>query len=218
MEISCLKHIPLFRDVDERLILKLIQEHEIYERQYKKNTTVHSRGEICTLIDVVLAGKLVSYSLAQNGSESIMFEFNSRSLIAANLIFGDNNRYPFNIYSTTDCHLLHLTKSAVCELLKDYSFVMQFVRSLSQNSQGMNRKIVMFTQKSLRENVLDYIAALSIEQQSDTVTLPLTKKQLADYFGVQRPSLFRVLKELKDEGLIEVNNREIILHKGTHMV
>ena len=70
MEISCLKHIPLFRDVDERLILKLIQEHEIYERQYKKNTTVHSRGEICTLIDVVLAGKLVSYSLAQNGSES----------------------------------------------------------------------------------------------------------------------------------------------------
>ncbi|MGI6124540.1 MAG: Crp/Fnr family transcriptional regulator, partial [Acetivibrionales bacterium] len=113
------------------------------------------------------------------------------------------------IYCMTDCCLLHITKRAVCILLENYNFVMQFVKSLSQNSQGMNRKIVMFSQKSLRKNVLDYFYGLSIKQQSDMVTLPLTKKQLADYFGVQRPSLFRVIKELKDEGLIEVFNRKI---------
>lgn len=212
MKISHLKQHPLFSGTNENILLKLIQELEIYERQYKKNTTVHSRGENCTMMEVVLSGVLVSYSLAQNGSESRMFEFKSGSLLAANLLFGNNNHYPFNIYCMTDCHLLHLTKSAVCELLKDYSFVMQFVRSLSQNSQGMNQKIVMFTQKNLRENILDYLTALSIEQQSNRVMLPLTKKQLADYFGVQRPSLFRALKELKDEGLIEVNNRIIIVH------
>lgn len=114
---------------------------------------------------------------------------------------------------TQDCCLLHITKSAISELLKDYNFVVEFVQSLSQNSQGINQKIVMFTQKTLRDNILDYLAVLTIKQQSDTVTLPLTKKQLADYFGVQRPSLFRELKKLKEEGLIEVNNRNITLHK-----
>lgn len=212
MKISSMKQIPLFKGVDEKIIMKLIDEHDIYERQYKKNTTVHSHGEISAVMDVVLSGNLVAYSLAQNGSESIMFEFKSRSLIATNLLFGDNNRYPFNIYSMTECCLLHLTKKAVCELLKDYSFVMQFVHSLSQNSQGMNRKILMFTQKTLRENILDYFTALSIEQNSDIIKLPLPKKQLADYFGVQRPSLFRTIKELKDEGQIEVNNKEIKLN------
>ncbi len=216
MNIRELRQIPLFSDVDEKIILKLIQENEIYERQYKKDTTVHSRGESCTMLDVVLSGKLVSYSLAQNGSENILFEFKTKSIIAANLLFGENNRYPFNIYSMADCYLIHLTKSAICELLKDYSFVKQFIRSLSQNSQGMNQKIVMFTQKSLRDNILDYLMALSIEQQSNTVMLPLTKKQLADYFGVQRPSLFRVFKKLKEEGLIKVNNREIILNKNIY--
>ncbi|MHB8127610.1 MAG: Crp/Fnr family transcriptional regulator [Mobilitalea sp.] len=215
MKISSLKHIPLLMDVDETILSELIKEHEIYDSQYKKNTTIHSQGEKCSMLDVVLTGSLVAYSLAQNGSESVMFEFTSGSIIAANLLFGDNNRYPLNIYCMTDCRLLHLKKTAVCTLLKNYNFVMQYIQSLSQNSQGMNRKIFMFTQKSLRKNILDYLTALSIEQQSDTVTLHLTKKQLADYFGVQRPSLFRTLKELKEEGLIEVNNRKIIIRKDT---
>jgi CRP-like cAMP-binding protein len=209
MKIINLKQIPLLADVDEQLLSDLIKEREIYECKYKKNTTVHSREDECSMLDVVLSGSLVAYSLAENGSERVMSEFKSKSIIAANLLFGDNNQYPFNIYCMTDCCLLHITKRAVCILLKNYNFVMQFVKSLSQNSQGMNRKIVMFSQKSLRKNVLDYFYGLSIKQQSDMVTLPLTKKQLADYFGVQRPSLFRVIKELKDEGLIEVFNRKI---------
>lgn len=213
MKIGRLKQIPLLMGVDENTISGLIKEREIYERQYKKNTTAHSQGEICTMLDVVLSGSFVAYSLAQNGSESVMFDFNKSNIIAANLLFGDNNRYPLNIYCMTDGRLLHIKKSAVCKLLRDYNFVMQYIQSLSQNSQGMNRKIVMFSQKSLRKNILDYLAALSIEQQSDIVTLPLTKKQLADYFSVQRPSLFRTLKELKDEGLIEVNNRKIVIRK-----
>lgn len=213
MKNNRIKQIPLFSNVDEKIILKLIQNYEIYKKQYNENTTVYSRGESCTTMDIVLSGKLVSYSLTQIGSERIMFEFRSKSIIAANLLFGNNNSYPFNIYCMTDCCLLHITKSAISELLKDYNFVVEFVQSLSQNSQGINQKIVMFTQKTLRDNILDYLAVLTIKQQSDTVTLPLTKKQLADYFGVQRPSLFRELKKLKEEGLIEVNNRNITLHK-----
>lgn len=207
-----LKKIPLLTEVDEKVLSSLIKERKIYEKRYNKNTTIHSRGKDCTALDIVLEGNLIAYSLAQNGSENIMFEFGRESIIAANLLFGDNNHYPFNIYSVTDCRLLHLEKSAVCKLISHYDFALKYIQSLSQNSQGMNRKIAMFSQKSLRKNVLDYLTALSIEQKSDTVLLPLTKKQLADYFGVQRPSLFRILKELKDEGLISISNREITIN------
>ena len=125
--------------------------------------------------------------------------------------FGEQNRYPMNIYCTADCVLLHVSESGVRALLKEHGFVMQFVQSLSLNSQGMNRKIAMYTQKSLRENLMDYFLALSAEQKSNTIVLSTSKKQLADYFGVRRPSLFRELKKMKDDGLIEVANKEIIL-------
>lgn len=213
MKTSNFKNIPLFSDVDDNIFEKLVKSGDIHESRYNKNATVHSQGEECNVLDVVLSGSLVAYSLSQNGSENVMFKFRSKSVIGANLLFGDNNRYPLNIYCMTDCRLLHINKSGVSELLKDYNFVIQYIKSISQNSQGMNRKIVMFSQKSLRTNLLDYLDALSLEQNSKTVTLPLTKKQLADYFGVQRPSLFRVFKELKDEGIIDIDNRKITIRK-----
>ena len=79
------------------------------------------------------------------------------------------------------------------------------------NSQGMNRKIAIYTRKSLRDNLTNYLLALSAEQKSKSVLLPVTKKQLADYFGVQRPSLFRELKRMKEEGLIDIENRKIMV-------
>lgn len=206
-----LKHIPLFCETDRKVLMYLIQEKQIYKRSYHKDATVHEQNTECYVMDVVCSGNLVAYSLAPNGSESVVFEFETGSIIGANLLFGNQNQYPMNIYCTADSVLLHISKSGIEELLKGYDFVMQFVQSLSMNSQGMNRKIAMYTQKSLRENLMDYFLALSTQQKSNSVVLTVTKKQLADYFGVQRPSLFRELKQMKDEGLIEIANKRITI-------
>lgn len=206
------KNIPLFYGVDLKVLECLIDQKQISQYSYYKGITLHEQHTECFDMDVVLSGKLVAYSLATNGSETIVFEFEKGSIIGANLLFGEQNKYPMNIYCTTDCILFHISKFGVSELLKEYNFVMQFVKSLSLNSQGMNKKIAMYTQKSLRENLMDYFLAISTAQKSNTVVMPITKKQLADYFGVQRPSLFRELKRMKDEGLLEIENKMIILN------
>lgn len=178
---------------------------------FVKNQTVYNRGEECEAIDVLINGELVAYSLSQNGNENIVFNFNKGSIIGANLLFGNINRYPLTIYCTSDCKLMSISKDEVCKLLKNSNFAMNFIKNLSLNSQGMNTKIAMSAGKSLRENIIDYLTALSVEQKSNTVLLPMSKKQLADYFGVQRPSLFRELKRMKDEELIESKNKQVVL-------
>lgn len=206
-----LKTMLLFCGTDLKVLEHLINKRQISKKTYRKDTTVHEQNTECSGMDVIYSGKLVAYSLASNGSETIVFEFEEGSIIGANLLFGEQNRYPMNIYCTTDCILFHISKSGIIELLKDYGFVMQFVKSLSYNSQEMNQKIAIYTQKSLRENMIDYFLALSTAQKSSIIVLPITKKQLADYFGVQRPSLFRELKRMKDEGLVEIENRKITI-------
>lgn len=207
-----LKNLPHLKDVDQKVLESLILSNQIIKRSYNKGITVHEQYSECYGMDIVLSGNLIAYSLASNGSETIVFKFCEGSIIGANLLFGEQNRYPMNIYCTAGCTLFHISKIAVSKLLKEYSFVMSFVKSLSLNSQGMNKKIAMYTQKSLRENLMDYLVALSAVQKSKTIILPISKKQLADHFGVQRPSLFRELKRMKDEGLIEIDNRNITIH------
>ena len=206
-----LKSLSIFSGINHRFLERLILEKQIYKQTYYKGATVHEQNTGCTVMDVVCSGRLVAYSLAANGSETVVFEFGTGSVIGANLLFGGQNRYPMSIYCTEDCGLLHISKLGIEQLLKEYDFMMQFIKSLSLNSQGMNRKIAMYTQKSLRENLMDYLLALSTQQKSESVLLPITKKQLADYFGVQRPSLFRELKRMKDEGLIEIANKKIYI-------
>lgn len=199
--------ISLFKDVDKFLLKNV----DMIKKKYTKGSTVYEKGVVCNSLDIVLSGNLVAYATSSNGSESRVFSFEKDNTIGANLLFGNINRYPFNIYATTNCELLHINKDAVEELLKNYEFTLSFVKILSLNSQVMNQKIAIYTQKTLRENLMDYFSTLSLQQNSRLITLSMSKKQLSDYLGVQRPSLFRELKKMQDEGLIFVSNKEIQL-------
>lgn len=211
MIIEEIRHIPLLSEIDTAVLDRCIAENQLFVRHYAKRAMVHHQYEACSVLDVVLSGNLAAYSLSENGSANSMFEFRENSIIGANLLFGDNNIYPLNIYSVTACDLLLISRNGVMEFLHDYHFVMQYIKSLSLNSQGMNRKITMLTQNTLRENLMDYLKQQSIIQGSSKIVLPFSKKELADYLGVQRPSLFRELKKLKEEGTIEIDNRTIRL-------
>lgn len=211
MTMDEIRRVPLISEIDAAVLNRCIAENQIFIRHYAKRVTVHHQHDACDTLDIVLSGSLAAYSLSENGSEVTMFAFRKDSIIGANLLFGDNHAYPLNIYSVTACDLLHATRSAVMELLHEYHFVLQFVKSLSMNSQGMNRKITMLTQKTLRENIMDYLKEQSILYESSDFVLPISKKELAHYLGVQRPSLFRELKKLKQEGIIEIENRRVRL-------
>lgn len=206
-----IQNIPLFSHLPPDAVMPLVAEHQIYWKSYAKGATVYNQKDRCETFDTVLSGSLIAYSLLENGSVMTMFEFPKGEMLGANLLFGDTNAYPFTIYCMADARLLHVTPRAVSAFLRDYSFTMQFVRMLSCNSQKLNRKITMVTQKTLRENLLDYLRQQAIQQRSHSIVLPISKKQLADYLGVQRPSLFRTLKILKEEGAIDISNRVIRL-------
>jgi CRP-like cAMP-binding protein len=208
-DLDTLKMMPLFSEVSD--IAGYISNRGICFQRYNKGVTVYNHSESCASLDVVLSGNLIAYFLAENGSATTVFEFGPGSILGANLLFAEINKYPLNIYCLSDCALAHIDKAAVKELLHNYGFVMEYIKSLSRNSQGLNQKIAMYSQKTLRDNLIDYLKVQSEVQNSNVIFLQSSKKELADYFGVQRPSLFRELKRMKEEGIIEIKNRTIII-------
>ena len=100
-----LMNLPLFDRIDCETLEHLIQEKQIYKRSYGKGATVHEQDTECSVMDVVCCGRLVAYSLTANGSETVVFEFGTGSIIGANLLFGGQNRYPMSIYCIDHCTL-----------------------------------------------------------------------------------------------------------------
>ncbi len=204
-----LKKIKLLQSIEENYLKTILNNNQVVIKRYNKGMVLFEQEASCLTLDIVLQGKLSAHSLTLNGSEVMLFDFKEGYIIGANLLFNDNNLYPMTIYCTEDAEICHITKEGVEHLLKSYAFVIPFIKALSINSKNMNQKIMMVTQKSLRENIQNYLIKQAVEQKSKLITLPITKKQLADMFSVQRPSLFRELKKMKDEGLIIINNKEI---------
>ena len=210
-DIYFIKSVPILESVTD--IELLVSQGQIKIKKYAKGETLYNQGSLCNSLDIVVTGSLTAYSLTESGSSTIMFEFKKDSIIGANLLFATNNIYPLNIYCSSECKLIHIEKTAVEILLHNYDFVMSYVKSLSQNSIGLNQKIAMFSRKTLRQNIIEYLIQQSIAQHSQTVHLPLSKKEFADYLGVQRPSLFREMKKMQLDGIISIDNRKITVLK-----
>ena len=58
---------------------------------------------------------------------------------------------------------------------------------------------------------MDFLILESNRQNSKKITLSISKKELADRFGIERPSLQRELSKMRDEGIIQYDARSITL-------
>ena len=74
-----------------------------------------------------------------------------------------------------------------------------------------NKRIRILEKKQIRDKLLEYFDIEYSENPSKALYLPFSLKDLADYIAVNRSAMFRELKHLKDDRLIEIKNRKITL-------
>lgn len=72
----------------------------------------------------------------------------------------------------------------------------------------LTNKLQMISLKSLRKKLATFFLEKTTAENGSFV-LKRSRTQLAEYFGVQRQSLARSLKEMEDEGIILLKGREI---------
>ncbi len=180
-------------------------------KKYNSNQVIREKGSVCSSIDIVISGTLNSFTLSESGTENVIFNFERGSILGGNLLFSPSPIYPMTIFCKKDCTTLNLSRDLIIDLLNDREFAIFFIAMISKNAQSLNKKVLTYTQNTLRENIIEYIQELIVIQRSNTVKLQITKAELATLFGVQRQSLFRELKKMNDEGIITTHNKEITL-------
>jgi len=79
------------------------------------------------------------------------------------------------------------------------------------NTLILTDKIKTLSLKSIRQCIIDFLMYESYVQKSNVIKLEVTKKDLAEKFGVQRSSLSRELNKMRKEGLIEYDAYSITI-------
>jgi CRP-like cAMP-binding protein len=76
----------------------------------------------------------------------------------------------------------------------------------------MSQKVQMISIKSIKGKLSLFILEHTTEE-SNSFILKRNRTQLAEYFGVQRPSLARTMAELVDKGIISIDKKKITVLK-----
>ena len=90
-------------------------------------------------------------------------------------------------------------------------FFMNLFDIINTKFKEKNERVKILEKKQIREKLLEYFEIEHKKTRQRNIYLPFTFRDLADYLAVNRSAMFRELKHMKDEKLIEVNDRKITL-------
>lgn len=210
--IEQIKGLTLLNSLSDEVVTAYIKNRKFKVTPYKKNGIIHFDGERCTKLEIIVNGRVVIDSIDEEGNLLTISNFYSNDILGGNLVFSRNPYYPMTISAQLDSEILEIEKNILFDLLGgNPSFLHTFLELISDNAFILSDKIKHYTNKTLREKIMNYLDYESKKQNSDRIKLGITKKALSEKLGVARTSLSRELTKMRDEGIIRYDRDSITL-------
>jgi len=131
--------------------------------------------------------------------------------LASAFLFGKGNLFPVNVVAITGCEIMIIRKEEFLKLLRyDERILVNFLDMISDRSQFLSDKIRFLNFRTIRGKLAGYILNLAREGRP-AVYLDRTQNDLAEYFGVARPSIGRAMAEMESLGLISAKGKSVTI-------
>jgi CRP-like cAMP-binding protein len=202
MDYSVLIKSPLFRGLMLEEVMTVVSSTPYRIRRFKAGSMISQSGEpvnsFMMVIEGVVKGEMVDFS----GRIIKIEDIPASGALASAFIFGSRNRFPVNVVAVSDTQLLIIEKADFLKFLKsDDKILANFLDIISNRSQFLSEKIKFLNFKTIKGKLAQYILQTAGTDKSE-IRLAMTQNDLAEYFGVARPSIARVIGEMETDGII----------------
>lgn len=173
---------------------------------FEKGEAIFFRGEEVKGLHILNKGTAVAEMLKENGDVNQIEEIQENTFLASAFIFGKNPYYPVDLRAKTDCDIYFIPKEKLIFVFQEEPEILkQFVNDISSKAQFLsNRLWSQFQYKSIGSKLNQY---LLVQEAGGVCYFDRSLKELAEFFGVTRPSLSRVLGQYVEEGILERTGR-----------
>jgi CRP/FNR family transcriptional regulator, dissimilatory nitrate respiration regulator len=209
MDLSVFSRSPLFKGVTAAGIEKVFAHIPYRVRKFKTGSLIAHSGEELTSLMLVAEGIVKGEMVDYTGRIIKIEDIPSSGVLASGFLFGSRNSFPVNVTATSDTTLVIIEKENFLRLLKtDNNILVNFLDMISNRSQFLSEKIKFLNFKTIKGKLVQFILQRT-SLEKPTCRLEMTQAELADYFGVARPSVARALKEMEEENLIVATGKQI---------
>lgn len=204
----------LFYNINPREQGKILSFFESTTLHFKKNTTILNSVKKENIIGIVIKGHIQIVKNDYNGNETIIEELFDNDLFGFTMNTLSNSEQNIITKDDSDIIILYLDEIIEADLNSIYynQFLKNLLKIYYKKINNTNDRIEILTNKTIRNKLLAYFKIMSKKNKTRIIYLPYSFTDLADYIGVDRSAMYRELKNLKEEGFIEIKNKKIKLN------
>ncbi len=177
-------------------------------KTYKKNQLLFRQGEICDALYILMSGSVKTDMIIENGNLLGVEIINAPRPLAPAFIFSSNNRFPVEVTAIADVEVLRIPKDEVIRIMNEQpEFMQQFLNHSANRTQFLSNRLQLLSIKTIKGKFAHFLLEQASKEGS-TISINRNQTELAEFFGVARPSLARSISEMINDGVISVNKKE----------
>lgn len=179
---------------------------------YKKGENICKQGSFASHIMYMEKG-LVKVYLEGPPKDLILTITPRGNLLGLQSLYEGNNKFLYSVSTYTETTLRMIDVQVFKQLLRqNSSFNYRILNILNESTAQSYGRFFSLTQKQLHGRLADILLCLSRRIfKSDSFDLPLTRSDLSDLTCMSTESVIRIMKDFKDDNIIEINNKSITL-------
>jgi len=218
MDFSILTQAPLLHSLSEEEIRHILSIVPHRLKKFKAGTFIAHAGEEVTSMMIVIEGKVKGEMVDFTGRVIKIEDIPAPGAIASAFMFGNKNQFPVNVQAISDTELLVILKTDFLRLLTENDrILLNFLNMISNRSQFLSDKIKFLNFKTIKGKLAQFFLQRAGKEKT-TITLDMTQNDLADYFGVARPSIARALGEMEEELILQAKGKVIRIIDKTKLM
>ncbi|WP_271008934.1 Crp/Fnr family transcriptional regulator [Paucibacter sp. B51] len=213
---------PLFRGISEPDLARIVAQGCSLLR-LARGQSLFSAGEVCDSFHLLVTGQLKLFAISAQGGEKVLELLGPGQTVGEAALFNDLPQ-AFSAQVLSDALLLRIPKAAITEQIsRDPSFALRLLADASQRIHGLLRDVESYCLHSGMQRVVGFLldgepqarqaarpsASPTARREPHTVSLPVSKATIASRLSLTPEYFSRVLRELEDEGLIQISRRDI---------
>ena len=187
-----------------------IPEIEHYEMTYKKGETIFKQGTIVPHVVFIKSGMVKIMLESENRKQPLCIE--KEGFIGLESMYNDKFSQ-YTVIALTDIKVcLVEIESFKNALATSARLAVNIIEALNIRTKLLYERILTLTQKQGPGRVADILLCMSNRiYQSDSFCSPCTRKEMAEMCALSLESLSRILKDFKDESIIEADTKMITI-------
>ncbi len=216
--------LPLFQEMTQAELQRLATGCRL--REYARGETLFRVGMPCEEFHVTVTGQIKLYALSPAGQEKVI-ELAGPGISFAEALMFTERPYIVSAQALSDSLVLSVGKAAVVrEIESEPRFAMRMLAGISRRLHGLVHDVQAYTLHSGTQRVIGYLLNALPEEApahccaaaapapttpaiTRSVSLPVSKATIASRLSITPEYFSRVLHELADAGLIQMERRTI---------